>query len=177
MRIDEAIRLAQTKEHVWFRPVRWRAREEAVRINDMGCLVLAPLHANGQALALSADDVVGHWEVVRPSEAVGLHRDVHHVYVSATDHERWEMFGLPGMDEIMEECETCRECYWGDDTTSGMWFWYDDELMAIISGSWSNYSAPGALGFTCACLYNTRDKYEEALAKWQAEPKELEPGI
>lgn len=70
------------------------------------------------------------------------------------------------------DCVTyCNRSEYGDGQLEGEWYYCDDVNCVIYSGSFGNYNAPGASGYTHCDLYETRQAYEDDKAAWEAEPE------
>jgi hypothetical protein len=115
--------------------------------------------------------------------------------VNAFHHKEWEQHGLKDYGDFAEQTSECNVQTWGDDTTSGEWFFIDDDVLppmqgvdygsqkpnekAIYFGTWGNDHSPGASTYTNAEIFDMDDpeevaEYEKRKAEWEAAPETID---
>ena len=109
--------------------------------------------------------------------------------VSACNHAEWDRYELKEYGEIAEKTHDCNQKDLGD-CTQGTWFYIPDEphfvkeedetrvYRVIYSGTWGNYSSPGADSYTYADLYDCEDKedmkeFQKDQKRWNRKPEWL----
>lgn len=115
--------------------------------------------------------------------------------INGFDHKGWEEHSLADFGDFADMITECNVRTWGDDTTSGNWFYIPDEVLppmqgvdyggvtpnerAIYFGSWGNDNSPGASMYTNAEIFDMDDEddvaaFEMAKNDWEEYPEEIE---
>lgn len=83
--------------------------------------------------------------------------------INLFDYKSWEKYRLKDYAEFSDMTSDILVRTHGDDTTSGTWYFIDDELhlvpdqgsfKVIYVGTWGNDHSPGASSYTYAFLYD-----------------------
>jgi hypothetical protein len=117
-------------------------------------------------------------------------------HVKASDYKEWEKYGLEDYGDFSDCTSDCNIRTYGDDSTTGTWFYIPDEPLkninpdvieeelqgdhgpvvphfrVIYHGSWGNDNSPGASHYTYAEIYDMND--EEDVVAYEKFSEELE---
>ena len=93
--------------------------------------------------------------------------------ITAYDYRRWTEYELEDYGDFAERVQFVNQVEYGDDTTSGAWFYGDEEKLAIYTGSFGCYHSPGSSHHTRADIYPDRESFDEALADLESLPEYL----
>jgi hypothetical protein len=105
--------------------------------------------------------------------------------ITEFNYDEWKLYGLKDYSDFAECVSECNQHTWGDDTTSGEWFFVDDEPplppgepddRVIYFGTWGNDNSPGTSMYTHGEIFdmsnpNDAAKFEKRKAEWEAFPE------